>query len=46
MRLMADGGPMAAPPSASYQRLRETIAERMRMSHIYQLLMLIELQGS
>jgi len=27
------------PPSATYQRLRQTIAERMRMSHVYQPLM-------
>ena len=33
------------PPSATYQRLRETIAERMRMSHDYQPLMLMELLG-
>jgi len=32
--------PMPPPPSATYQRLRETIAERMRMSHIYRPLML------
>jgi hypothetical protein len=31
---------MASSPSATYQRLRQTIAERMRMSHIYQPLML------
>ncbi len=36
---------MPPPPSATYQRLRETIAERMRMSHIYQPLMLMELLG-
>ena len=34
---------MPPPPSATYQRLRETIAERMRMSPIYQPLMLMEL---
>ena len=34
---------MPPPPSATYQRLRETIAERMRMSTIYQPLMLMEL---
>jgi hypothetical protein len=28
--------PMPPPPSATYQRLRQYIAERMRMSHIYQ----------
>jgi ATP adenylyltransferase len=35
------------PPhhSPSYERLREYIAERMRMSHIYQPLMLMELLG-
>jgi hypothetical protein len=27
---------MPPPPSATYQRLRQTIAERMRMCHIYQ----------
>ena len=37
--------PMPPPPSATYQRLRETIAERMRMSHIDQPLMLMELLG-
>jgi len=31
---------MPSSPSATYQRLRETIAKRMRMSHIYQPLML------
>ncbi|MCP9861041.1 MULTISPECIES: hypothetical protein [unclassified Cyanobium] len=34
---------MPPPPSATYQRLREYIAKRMRMSHIYQPLMLMEL---
>lgn len=34
---------MAPAPSPAYQRLREFIAERMRMSHIYQPLMLMEL---
>ena len=35
------------PPSLSptYQRLRDTIARRMRMSHVYQPLMLMELLG-
>jgi hypothetical protein len=33
------------PPSATYERLRHTIAERMRMSHIDQPLMLMELPG-
>ncbi len=37
--------PMASSPSATYQRLRHTIAERMRMSHVYQPLMLMELLG-
>jgi ATP adenylyltransferase len=36
---------MPPPPSTTYQRLREYIAERMRMSHIYQPLMLMELLG-
>jgi len=36
---------MTPPPSSTYQRLREYIAERMRMSHIYQPLMLLELLG-
>jgi len=36
---------MPPPPSAIYERLREYIAERMRMSHIYQPLMLMELLG-
>jgi len=27
---------MPPPPSATYQRLRQIIAERMRMSHFYQ----------
>jgi hypothetical protein len=31
--------------SQAYQRLRHYIAERMRMSHIYQPLMLMELLG-
>lgn len=35
----------APNPSATYQRLRETIAERMRMSPIDQALMLMELLG-
>ena len=29
-------GPLHAHASATYQRLRETIAERMRMSHVVQ----------
>ena len=36
---------MPPPPSAAFLRLREYIAERMRMSHIYQPLMLMELLG-
>jgi hypothetical protein len=36
---------MPPPPSATYQRLRHTIAERMRMSPIDQPLMLMELLG-
>ena len=36
---------MPPPPSANYERLRQFIAERMRMSHIDQPLMLMELLG-
>jgi hypothetical protein len=36
---------MPPTPSPTYERLRETIAERMRMSHVYQPLMLMELLG-
>ncbi len=36
---------MPPPPSATYERLREYIAKQMRMSHIYQPLMLMELLG-
>ena len=36
---------MTSSHSATYKRLREYIAKRMRMSHIYQPLMLIELLG-
>ena len=36
---------MPPPPSATYQRLRQYIAERMRMSHVVQPLMLMELLG-
>jgi len=36
---------MPPTPSPPYERLRETIAKRMRMSHIYQPLMLMELLG-
>ncbi len=34
---------MPPPPSATYERLRHYIAKQMRMSHIYQPLMLMEL---
>ncbi len=37
--------PMPPTPSATYERLRDTIARRMRMSHIDQPLMLMELLG-
>jgi ATP adenylyltransferase len=36
---------MIRHPSPTYERLRHYIAERMRMSHIYQPLMLMELLG-
>jgi hypothetical protein len=36
---------MAASPSAAFLRLRAYIAKQMRMSHIYQPLMLLELLG-
>ena len=36
---------MPLHPSPTYQRLRQYIAERMRMSHIFQPLMLLELLG-
>jgi hypothetical protein len=36
---------MPSPHSATYQRLGEYIAERMRMSHTYQPLMFQELLG-
>ncbi len=36
---------MAPSPSAAFLRLRAFIAERMRMSHVYQPLMLLELLG-
>lgn len=36
---------MPPNPSPTYERLREYIAQRMRMSHIYQPLMLMELLG-
>jgi len=34
-----------ANPLPTYERLRDTIAKRMRMSHVYQPLMLMELLG-
>ena len=37
--------PMPPTPSPTYERLRDTIASRMRMSHVYQPLMLMELLG-
>jgi hypothetical protein len=37
--------PMPPTPSPTYERLRDTIARRMRMSHVYQPLMLMELLG-
>ena len=37
--------PMPPTPSPTYQRLRDTIARRMRMSHVDQPLMLMELLG-
>jgi hypothetical protein len=36
---------MPQTPSATYQRLRDTLAKRMRMSHVDQPLMLMELLG-
>ena len=36
---------MPPTPSPSYERLCETIDKRMRMSHVYQPLMLMELLG-
>jgi hypothetical protein len=36
---------MASSPSATYERLRHYIVERMCMSHVYQPLMLMELLG-
>jgi hypothetical protein len=36
---------MPPTPSPTDERLRETIAKRMRMSHVYQPLMLMELLG-
>jgi len=37
--------PMPPTPSPTYERLRHYIAKRMRMSHVYQPLMLMELLG-
>ena len=39
--------PISATPchTPHYERLRHTIAKRMRMSHVYQPLMLMELLG-
>jgi hypothetical protein len=37
--------PMPPTPSPTYERLRDYIAKRMRMSHVYQPLMLMELLG-
>ena len=37
--------PLPPTPSPTYERLRDYIARRMRMSHIYQPLMLMELLG-
>ena len=42
---MLSGSAMHATPSPPYQRLREFIAEHMRMSHTDQPLMLMELLG-
>jgi hypothetical protein len=39
------GCPMPPTPSPTYQRLRDTIAKHMRMSHVCQPLMLMELLG-
>jgi hypothetical protein len=36
---------MPPAPSATYERLRDTISRRMRMSHVYQPLMLMERLG-
>ena len=36
---------MPPTPSPTYERLRDYIARRMRMSHVYQPLMLMELLG-
>jgi hypothetical protein len=37
--------PMPSAPSPTYECLRDTIAKRMRMSHVDQPLMLMELLG-
>ena len=37
--------PCPQPPSPTYERLRDTISRLMRMSHVYQPLMLMELLG-
>ncbi len=37
--------PMPPIPSPTYERLRHYIAKRMRMNHVYQPLMLMELLG-
>ena len=39
------GSPMPPTPSPTDERLRDTVARRMRMSHVEQPLMLMELQG-
>ena len=36
---------MPQTPSPTYERLRDYIARRIRMSHVYQPLMLMELLG-
>ena len=41
----APGSPIPSTPSPTYERLSDTIARRMRMSHVYQPLMLMELLG-
>ena len=41
----APGSPIPLTPSPTYERLSDTIARRMRMSHVYQPLMLMELLG-
>ena len=44
-KLRPEGSAMPPPPSATYERLRDYIAKQMRMSHVYQPLMLMELLG-